>query len=264
MQRALEQFKQDIFERLGRLFGHVRTKYPVALPEETANVVSLVEREGPDGPVTGIRCSKVTIPARDEILDIVFWPDKEHTRRALQNPATRLIGQVLAAPAILESTYATPDEGQMRTYFGKLLGLNAYQPAELAALVPRPPGTDDRDPVMFCSWIACAEMTETLLRTMGAEAIETLGAGFWRAPGPMNLWVARDLPEVRETLLLRLFGAGDTLRKALRELGTLSRNAWELELCAPLVRELRAVAARDEDAMQYMAELDALHDRWCE
>jgi hypothetical protein len=80
----------------------------------------------------------------------------------------------------------------------------------------------------------------------------------------MHLVVLRDLPESRETLLLRLLGAGTTFRRAMKELHALPPDAWEAELAIPLLLAFRVEFPQDsgEDEMNYADELQAIYEQW--
>jgi hypothetical protein len=76
--------------------------------------------------------------------------------------------------------------------------------------------------------------------------------------------VLRDLPETRETLLLRLLGAGATFRRAVHELHGLPRDAWEAELVIPQLLAFRVAFSHDsgEDDMTYADELQTIYEEW--
>ncbi|HSN98273.1 MAG TPA: DUF4351 domain-containing protein, partial [Candidatus Nanopelagicales bacterium] len=55
----------------------------------------------------------------------------------------------------------------------------------------------------------------------------------------MRVVVVAELPRTRETLLLRLLGAGRVLREALAELTALPADAWEKSTVTPLLVHFR-------------------------
>ena len=83
------------------------------------------------------------------------------------------------------------------------------------------------------------------------------GLRFWPLPGwasgvyegPPLLWtrlvVVSELPVTRETLLLRLLGAGAVLRRAIAELEALEPDAAERMLALPILVRLRLTVPAD-------------------
>jgi hypothetical protein len=80
----------------------------------------------------------------------------------------------------------------------------------------------------------------------------------------MHIVVVRDVPETRDTLLLRLMGSGATLKRALRQLRELPLDAWEVRLARPKILAFRIEVTQNpsEETMTYLDELNALYDRW--
>jgi hypothetical protein len=76
--------------------------------------------------------------------------------------------------------------------------------------------------------------------------------------------VLRDLPRTRETLLLRLMGAGVTLRDAQFDLARLPADAWERRVAMPLLIALRFEIAHDPDneSTEYLMNTSELYEQW--
>lgn len=96
-------------------------------------------------------------------------------------------------------------------------------------------------------------------------------AGFWHAAEghALHVVVLRELPEIRETLLLRLLGDRKTYLRAAAELDTLPRDAWERQLAVPLMLAFRleqpsGVDSKnvDEDTMEYTEKLERIYAEW--
>ena len=79
---------------------------------------------------------------------------------------------------------------------------------------------------------------ETVLEAYGCKPVRP---GVYHAvPGlAMRLVVLAELPRTRETVLLRLLGAGRLLREALADLSALADDAWERSIATPLLVHFR-------------------------
>ena len=90
--------------------------------------------------------------------------------------------------------------------------------------------------------------------------------GFWqlRKPHALGLVVVRDLPRTRDTLMLRLMGAGPVLREAIAELQRLPDEAWERHVAMPLLLATRFNLPQDgaEEALEYMMSTQSLYEQW--
>ena len=109
-------------------------------------------------------------------------------------------------------------------------------------------------------WLVSAGRPDTLLNDPRLFApLEGWPPGVYSAAPTLrqHLIVLRELPVLRETLVLRLFGAGATLKQAVRELRALPENAPERGVMLPLlVRfhiELAATSATPEE-QEYLME----------
>ncbi|WP_428261659.1 hypothetical protein [Haliangium sp.] len=82
-------------------------------------------------------------------------------------------------------------------------------------------------PPMPRLWILAAGTPEQVLEDYAFQRMDDWPAGCWAAAKALALHVValRELPEVRATLTLRLFGAGPTFVRAVRELAALPEDA---------------------------------------
>ena len=98
---------------------------------------------------------------------------------------------------------------------------------------PRPP--------LPTQWIVSSGRPEIALRGLEFKASVRWGAGVHDAPALTHtrLVVVGELPETRDTLLLRLMGAGSVLLRAWKELKTLPKEAPERALALPILLRLR-------------------------
>ncbi|MFT3771331.1 MAG: hypothetical protein QM820_38435 [Minicystis sp.] len=77
--------------------------------------------------------------------------------------------------------------------------------------------------------------------------------------------VLRELPRERDTLLLRLMGAGAVLRDATADLLALPEDAWEREVALPLLIALRFEIPQDfsgEDERELLMSTTDLYEHW--
>ena len=116
-------------------------------------------------------------------------------------------------------------------------------------------------------WILTAGRPAKALDELGFARDATWPWGVHRcAPGFLvKLVVVSDLPTTRDTLLLRILGAGPVLKAAIAELAALPADAPERGVVLPIVlrlwRERGGVAQSAEDEDFYMSS-QAIVDQW--
>jgi hypothetical protein len=105
-----------------------------------------------------------------------------------------------------------------------------------------------------------------VLQAYGFTPMRGWPEGFWqlRKPNALGLVVVRDLPRTRDTLMLRLMGAGPVLRAAIAELQRLPDEAWERHVAMPLLLATRFNLLQDgsEEALEYMMSTQSLYEQW--
>jgi len=75
--------------------------------------------------------------------------------------------------------------------------------------------------------------------------------------------VAGELPEERDTLLVRLMGAGRTLLRAVREVGALGDDAWERRPAMAAIRMLRSrIDVLDPQDRELTMEITETYEQW--
>ncbi len=93
-------------------------------------------------------------------------------------------------------------------------------------------------------------------------------AGFYEGPALYNqrLVVLSELPRRRDTLLLRLMGAGKTLEKAIEELKLLPAESWEWQVAMPALVALRVVgdytAEEEAERQMIIQNVQELYTAW--
>jgi exonuclease VII small subunit len=101
-------------------------------------------------------------------------------------------------------------------------------------------------------WFLCARTPPPWLRREVPRRMKAWPVGFYAAPtrSGARLVVISELPRTRETFLLRMMGAGRTLRDALADFRALPVGAPERVVVAPLLVQLQ----RDLPRMQEIAD----------
>lgn len=167
-------------------------------------------------------------------VDIWFQPDPERVG-ALDRAG--LLGRMAAAgPCMIEPYRNTPGVAEMQTCICKQYMLQQASMREArhgsdaeAALRPWP---------MTRLWVVSSGRPETILRSYELEAMAGWPRGCYSARleiDARHVVVVRELPPVRETLLLRLLGRGPTFQGALAEFEALPEDAWERQLAMPVL-----------------------------
>jgi hypothetical protein len=197
-----------------------------------------------------------------QAVDIWFEPQPGHAaERARMGP----LGRISEDACMLEPFHGTPGLREVRACIRKQYNLAHWQEQE-----GRPEAAELPFPRL---WILSTGRPESVLS--GYEMRRMDGdvwlPGFWQAAAnhALHVVVLRDLPETRDTLLLRLLGAGVTFARAAMELGALPEDAWERQVAIPLLFAYRIVLPAgvdlyglDEDAMEYTDKLEQIYADW--
>lgn len=165
-------------------------------------------------------------PGNARRIDLWFVP--ENGKLGADIPEfVGILAQLIAEPAAIEIWSAALD---VDDFFMGLLKRELWR----AVLEHR----DKRPWVRPMLWHLCAGKPETALQQFAYECTRYPGLYMPSATGlRVPILVLGELPNTRETLLLRLLGKGRVRRDALRELWALPHHAWEKKLAHPwLVR----------------------------
>jgi hypothetical protein len=209
----------------------------------------------PGGAVAG----ELEIPSADaQAVDTFFEPDpaREAERRRIG-----LLGRMAEGPTMFELFRDPPDVTEMRACFRKQLGLDHSRGIEAAkrADAPLPPFPR--------LWVITTGRPERVLGGYGVAPMAGFPAGFYDRDeeDACGVVVLRELPRGRETLILRLMGAGTVLNEALVELDGLPADAWEREVAiTPLIEarfRIRQDAA-DEAEREFLMSTQDLFEEW--
>lgn len=152
------------------------------------------------------------VHAPPQRIDLVY-----RCRSSVPVPDLGLVGEMLAqGPGMMEYFAQGPSPEDVKACVRKRL---AYE-HELALQAK---GRGMPAPAEPWLWILCTRQPRKALRAYAAEPLAGWPPGFWesrREPG-MRFVVLPALPEIPETLLLRIFGRGATMIRAMDQLDEL-------------------------------------------
>lgn len=160
-------------------------------------------------------------------VDIWFTPRGPEAERELARLG--LLGRIGITACTLEPFHCTPSGIEVMDCVCK-------QHLFRGQLRQREPSTP-----LPVQWIVSSGRPETALTGLRFESLAGWGPGLYDAP-PLThtrLVVVAELPETRDTLLVRLMGAGRVLAQAIAELRELPDDAPERTLALPILLRLR-------------------------
>jgi len=155
-------------------------------------------------------------------IDVWFVP---HARRAHKVLAPLgLLGRMAQMSCTLEPYHRTPSGDQAADCIAK----HRFFCRELARRRPRPP--------MPMQWILCSGRPSAALAGFCFRS-SRWGRGIYDGPAltRTRIVVVSELPRTRETLLVRLMGANQTLRLAIADVRALPPEAPERRLALPIL-----------------------------
>ncbi|WP_437886355.1 hypothetical protein [Sorangium sp. So ce307] len=169
--------------------------------------------------------TEVEDTAASQTMDVWYVPDPA---RAALRAELGLLGELAAEPCQFELFHDTPGPGELRGCVRKQLHWHQELERRAAAEVPYQ---------RLC--ILSSGRPATVLDAFGFQPDPARPGIYRTAPGwRVDVVVISELPRTRETLLLRLLGAGAVLRDAIRELAALPDDAWERSIALPWLARL--------------------------
>lgn len=172
-----------------------------------------------------------------------------------------LLGQMIDGPSTLfEAFHEAPSVDDYRDCLRKQLVADHAAVLEARGKQrPRPPFPR--------LWILAAGRPETVIGGYGLSPAPSFPPAFLEGQPEerVGIVVLRELPRTRETLLLRLMGAGGALREALAELGRLPDDAWERQVAMPPLLALRIEIPQDSaepEEQEYLMNTLELYEQW--
>jgi hypothetical protein len=194
------------------------------------------------------------IASHPQHADGWFTPDpaRPPTRAALG-----LLGRMTSDACTLEAFHATPGENDVSDCVRKLLTFRHV----LTLRTPAPP------PPRL--WIISSGRPVGGLEGFAFHSRQGWPNGVYHSPRLLfaGLVVTSELPRARDTLLLRLMGAGACLRDALAELATMPREARERAIAGPVLLRCRIdvpedPASRTSEDEEFMTSTQEIFEAW--
>jgi hypothetical protein len=202
---------------------------------------------GSDGAFT----SEMEVSPDAQRFDSYFVPGPEHAAHRRD-----LLDRLAAGPVAFEAFHSNPGPDALIECIRKLL--NARHILGLA----KPP-----QPQPFL-WVLSPGRLVSGLEAMGARPKQGFPPGVYEAPPGFHSGavVLSELPETRETFLLRLMARGRTLRRALAELRRLPETTREAEVALPVLIEYRIEAlespSRTPEDEEFLMETQGIVETW--
>ena len=158
-------------------------------------------------------------------VDVWFTPANPRAPDSLSELG--LLGRIARTACTFEPFHRTPDGTDITACVAK----HHYFRALL----------DRRNEPLPLQWIVSSGRPQTALAGLRFEPTQEWGAGIYEAPPLLatHLIVVAELPETRDTLLLRLMGAGPVLARAIADLKRLQPTEPEPTLALPVLLRLR-------------------------
>ena len=159
-------------------------------------------------------------------IDVWFVPSARRAPRVLA--PLGLLGRMARTSCTLEPYHRTPSGGQAAGGIAK----HRFFCRDLERRRPRPPAP--------MQWILCSGRPSAALVGLGFRRSRR-GAGIYEGPAltRTRIVVISELRRTRDTLLVRLMGAGTTLERAITDVQDLPMDAPERRLALPVLVQLR-------------------------
>jgi hypothetical protein len=206
--------------------------------------------------VEGRGVVEIEAEVRAEIrnVDLRFTPDSS---RPPVGDELGLLGRITEHPSTLEFFHNTPDPEQLRGC--------VIKHGDLINAVLRSPGLTPAPTL----WIISSGRPDQGIEGLAFQPSTIWPCGIYEAPKLLCtcLVVVRELPATRDTLLVRLLGAGASFRRAISELRALPPDAPERRLALGLLLGLRLVMPADpaqqaHDEQECLVNLHEVYEDW--
>jgi hypothetical protein len=194
------------------------------------------------------------VPADTRRIDLWFMPDP--TRESMSDHLG-LLGRIAGGPSTLEFFHDTPN--------GEDLAACLIKHGEFRHFLSlrRAP------PPIPTQWVISSGRPDGGIDGLWLRPLASWPPGIYE--GPPLLWtrlvVVNELPVARDTLLVRLLGAGSVLKHAIAELKALQAEAPERTLALPILLRLRLTvpsdpAKRTTDDQEFLMDTQDIVDNW--
>jgi hypothetical protein len=218
--------------------------------------------------------TEVEVTAATQKIDVYAVPDPTRTA---ERERMGLLGELFRAPCLFEPFRNTPSLPLIRRALCKQLtwhhelerrALVAARAAARAAGRAAPniravePGAGAPEIVPF-PWLVVISQgrPNTVIEVYGCKRVSP--GVYEAAPGlQMRVIVLAELPRTRETLLLRLLGAGPILAAALDDFGALPEDAWEKSAVTPVLVQFGRARPRKLETNEEEADVRTEIQAW--
>lgn len=182
------------------------------------------------------------VGADTQYIDAWCEPDPA---RAHERAKLGLLGRMTEEACALEPYHEPPDEEELLGCVRKQLTWHHALTKKARAANPGAKMVDLPPQWILSAGRPAKVMERFELTPMGGD----WPAGFYTAVRwlRLRLVVISELPRTPETLLLRLLGAGATLRAAIADLAALPPGAWERMVIGPLIIQFRLALPAEPD-----------------
>jgi hypothetical protein len=195
------------------------------------------------------------VPADTRRIDLWFMPDP--TRGSPAPDHLGWLGRIADGPSTLEFFHNTPSGDELAAclikhgQFRHFLSLRKTSP-------PIP-----------TQWVISSGRPEGGIEGLWLRPLGSWPPGVYE--GPPLLWtrlvVVNELPVARDTLLLRLLGAGSVLKQAILELQALQAEVPERTLALPILLRLRLAVPSDpakqtSDDQEFLMDTQDIVENW--
>lgn len=196
-----------------------------------------------------------------QAVDVWFLP---HSDPSLADALTTrgLLGRMAGRPTLFEPFHKPPDVEALRDCIHKQLAVHRRRRREARTAGPQPVPS----PPFPRLWIISAGEPETVIRAYGFKGMNDWPPGFWQREEAdvLGLIVIPELPRERDTLILRLMGAGRVFDDALADLNRLSSDAWEWQAAMPtvVVHHRNETENATEEAKEFTMSTQSTYENW--
>jgi hypothetical protein len=194
------------------------------------------------------------VPAETRRIDLWITP-----RKAGAPPPEHLglLGRITSSAVTVEFFHNTPDGDELALCLRKHGEFRHFQ-SRRKALPPVP-----------TQWVISSGRPDKSINGLGFRPTTGARRGIYESP-PLHctqLVVVNELPVTRDTLLMRLFGAGPVLTHAIAELQALPAEAPERRLALPVLLRLRVTVPSDpaeqtSDDQEFLMSTQDIVDGW--
>jgi len=199
------------------------------------------------------------IPGEVQAADVWFQPAPGNAAACAQ---LGLLGRIAATSCLIEPFHATPGAGPVLDCVSKQLTLRRN-------LVREARRVKGDAPAIPRLWLVSVGRPRSVLSGLRFAPLSGWPPGIWQGPPLLRTYlvVLRDLPVTRETLSLRLLGAGRAFLRAVEELRGLPADDWEPQTIFPLLLAYRIQIFQDPEEpsevdMGYAKQLLDIYDDW--